>query len=229
MSGTNPAKETYSVAFKTDVKKLSAIRLETFADDAYPAKGPGRAPNGNFVLNEFRITTLPTGASTPAKPVKLVNPAATFGQDTYPIANAIDGNLATGWAIAPQFGVNQSAVFGLQAPIDAKAGVTLAIALEHRFGTGHNIGKFRISFTTDKAPKLGSPVPADLLKVLEVEAAKRTPEQKARVLQAYLATDLEYARLQRDVPVTPPGDARVLGAQDLTWALINTPSFLFNR
>ncbi len=208
---------------------ITGIRLEVFGDPSLPAKGPGRAANGNFVLNEFRVTTQATGATTAAKPVKLVNPEATFSQDQYAIALAIDNNLATGWAIAPQFGANQSAVFGFQAPIDAKAGVTLSITLEQRFGTGHNIGKFRLSFTTDKKPKLGSPVPADLLSAIETEAAKRTPEQAARVKQAYLATDAEYQRLQRDVPIAPPNDPRVLGAQDLTWALINTPSFLFNR
>ncbi len=208
---------------------ITGIRLEVLADPSLPVKGPGRAANGNFVLNEFRVTTQATGSTAAAKPVKLVNPEATFGQDGYPAAHAIDNNLATGWAIAPQFGVNQSALFGFQAPVNAKAGVTLAIQLEHRFGTGHNIGKFRLSFTTDKKPKLGSPVPADLLKILETEAAKRTPEQIARLKQAYIATDAEYLRLQRDIPIAPPSDARVLGAQDLTWALINTPSFLFNR
>ncbi len=208
---------------------ITGIRLEVLADPSLPTKGPGRAENGNFVLNEFRVTVQPTGATTPAKPVKLVGAEATFSQAAFPVANAIDGNATTGWAIAPQFGTNHTAIFGFQAPVDAKAGVTLAIQLEHRFGTAHNIGKYRLSFTTDKKPKLGSPVPADLLAILEVEAAKRTPEQKARVAQAYIATDVEYARLQRDIPVAPPADARVLGAQDLTWALINTPSFLFNR
>ena len=115
--------------------------------------------------------------------------------------------------MAPQFGVNQTAIFGFQAPVNAKSGVTLAVSLEHRFGTGHNIGKFRLSFTTDKKPKLGSPVPADLSKIIEIEVAKRTPEQIARVRQAYIATDAEYLRLQRDVPIAPPTDPRVLAVR----------------
>ena len=220
--------QTITAELKID-GAITGIRLEVLADPSLPAKGPGRAANGNFVLNELKVTAQGKGTADTAKPVKLVNPEATFGQDTFPIANAIDNNLATGWAVAPQFGVNQTAIFGFQAPVNAKSGVTLAVSLEHRFGTGHNIGKFRLSFTTDKKPKLGSPVPADLLKIIEIEVAKRTPEQIARVRQAYIATDAEYLRLQRDVPIAPPTDPRVLGAQDLTWALINTPSFLFNR
>jgi len=38
------------------------------------------------------------------------------------------------------------------------------------------------------------------------------------------------ARLTRAVANRPqPGNSRLLGAQDLAWALMNTPAFLFNR
>ena len=45
----------------------------------------------------------------------------------------------------------------------------------------------------------------------------------------FIAQDAEYQRLQREIPIPPPTDPRAVGAQDLTWALINTPAFLFNR
>ena len=31
------------------------------------------------------------------------------------------------------------------------------------------------------------------------------------------------------IAVPPPSDPRVLGTQDLVWALLNSPAFLFNR
>ena len=34
---------------------ITGIRLEVLADKSLPAKGPGRAPNGNFVLNDFKV------------------------------------------------------------------------------------------------------------------------------------------------------------------------------
>jgi hypothetical protein len=40
------------------ISKLSAIQLETFADDSLPNKGPGWN-NGNFILTELRATLLP--------------------------------------------------------------------------------------------------------------------------------------------------------------------------
>ncbi len=45
----------------------------------------------------------------------------------------------------------------------------------------------------------------------------------------YLAQDKEYQRLAAEAAKVPPADARVLGAQDLVWALINSPAFLFNH
>ena len=44
-----------------------------------------------------------------------------------------------------------------------------------------------------------------------------------------MAQDREYQRLAADAADVPPADPRVLGAQDLAWALINSPAFLFNR
>jgi len=50
-----------------------------------------------------------------------------------------------------------------------------------------------------------------------------------RIRDLYLATDREYDRLRVAAAVQAPADARVVGAQDLIWALMNSPAFLFNR
>ncbi len=56
-----------------------------------------------------------------------------------------------------------------------------------------------------------------------------TQAQKDALRAMYLAQDKEYAQLAAEAAKVPPSDARVVGAQDLVWALINTPAFLFNR
>jgi hypothetical protein len=47
--------DVYRITVKTDLARITAFRLEVLADEKLPAKGPGRASNGNFVLNEVRI------------------------------------------------------------------------------------------------------------------------------------------------------------------------------
>ncbi|MDB5308257.1 MAG: hypothetical protein JWO38_2459, partial [Gemmataceae bacterium] len=231
-SGKTDPVEVYTVTGKAKLKDpITAVRLEVLADPSLPAKGPGRADNGNFVLNEFRLSyrTADKPDAKPA-PVKLTGAQATFQQDQFPAGNAIDGNPTTGWAVAPQFGRDNAALFRFQQPVPVVAeGVAFTAVLDQRFGTNHVIGKFRLSVTTEKNPKLGSSLTPEQIALLEPPEAKRTADQKAKLRAMYLAQDKEYGRLAADAANPPPADARVLGAQDLTWALINSPAFLFNH
>jgi Protein of unknown function (DUF1549)/Protein of unknown function (DUF1553)/Bacterial Ig-like domain (group 2) len=230
VTGANPPQDLYTIEATTGLKRITAIRLDAMNDDRLPAKGPGRAPNGNFVLSEFKVTATPAGG-TQSKPVALQNAKATFAQDTFPIGNAIDGNPDSGWAVAPQFGKTHTALFELKEPIANEVGTKLTIVMEQNFAGGlHNLGKFRISVTGDAVPRLGEALPAELANLLATPADKRTPEQKARLAQLFRDQDGEYKRLAGIVASNPlPPDKRVLGGQDLMWALINNPAFLFNH
>ena len=220
---------TVSGLLETD-KPITAIRLEALADPSFPAKGPGRADNGNFVLNEFRLNFKPLDKpDANATPIKLKAIAQVFQQNGFPAANAVDNNPATGWATSPQFGMDNAALFKFDKPVSGPAGVAFTAVLDHRFGTKHVIGKFRLSFTTDPTPTLGTKLTPAQLVALDTPADKRTPAQTNMLRQMYLAQDKEYARLAAETADAPPSDPRVLGAQDLVWALINTPAFLFNR
>jgi hypothetical protein len=201
-------------------------------DATLPAKGPGRAVGGNFVLSELKLNYKglnDQGEAAKPKAIKLQNPKATFQQEGFPVANAIDNNNATGWAISPQQGRDHAAVFDFSAPVNAQNGVTFTAVFEQRYGNNHTLGKFRLSVTPDKPIRLTSPVSAELAKLLDVPAKDRTPEQKKELRRQYLAQDAEYQKLNAAIASPPPADARVLGAQDLAWALINSPAFIFNR
>jgi hypothetical protein len=230
-SGKTDAIDIYTVTGLAEIEKpITAIRLETLADPGLPAQGPGRADNGNFVLNEFRLTYKPLDKpDAAATAIKLTATQQIFQQDGFPAANAVDGNPATGWATAPRFGQDNAALFKFQQPVSGPAGIAFTAVLDQRFGTNHVIGKFRLSVTTDPNPKLSSPVSPEQLALLETPEANRTPEQKAQLRNIYLAQDKEYQRLAGEAANAPPTDARVLGAQDLVWALINSPAFLFNH
>lgn len=230
-TGKTPETDVYTVSGLAEIDKpITAIRLEVFADPSLPAKGPGRADNGNFVLNEFRLTYKQLDkpdANTPA--LKLTSLGQIFAQDTFPAANAVDNNPGTGWATAPRFGQDNAALFKFDKPVSGPAGVYFTAVLDQRFGGKHVIGKFRLSVTTEANPKLASSLTPAQIALLETPVESRTQAQKDTLRQMYLAQDKEYSRLATDAANVPPSDPRVLGAQDLVWALINTPAFLFNR
>ncbi|VTR95688.1 Vegetatible incompatibility protein OS=uncultured planctomycete GN=HGMM_F33C03C19 PE=4 SV=1: Big_2: PSCyt2: PSD1 [Gemmata massiliana] len=231
VGGKVPDTDLYTIHGLTEIDKpITALRLEVLADPTLPAKGPGRAENGNFVLNEFRLTYKAFDKpDAPATAIKLKALAAIFSQETFPAANAVDGNPGTGWATAPRLGVDNAALYKFDKPVSDPAGGYFTAILDQRYGGKHTIGKFRLSVTTDANPKLQSSVSPAQLALLETPLDKRTPAQKDALRQMYLAQDKEYARLAADTADAPPADARVLGAQDLVWALINNPAFLFNH
>ena len=232
VTGPNPTPETYTVTFDTKLQGVTGLRLEVLADDRLPAKGPGRAPNGNLVLNEFKVTADKPGGREKPKPLKLIRPQADFAQDGFSIDKAVDNNPDTGWAIAPQLGKSHVAVFELQNKVGGKEGTTFTVTLVQKFpGKEHNIGKFRISATTTKPPvTLQGQVPENIAKILDVPAEQRSPEQKAAVAAHYRSLDQTLAQLQRSVnDYVVPQSPRHMGAQDLAWALMNSPAFLFNH
>ncbi len=230
-SGKLDPVDIYTVDAEVKLKgAITALRLEVLTDPSLPAKGPGRAENGNFVLSEFSVQTRPLEKKEEKlKGVKLVRPLATFEQGGFPVRNAVDGNRATGWAISGGIGSNQMAVFNFDKPVTGKDGILLEAKFQHEFGNGHTIGKFRLAVTTDKNPKFGNPIPADLAKLLDTPVDQRTDADKKTLRDKYLAQDREYHRLAGEAAQTPPADPRVLGAQDLIWALLNSPAFLFNH
>jgi hypothetical protein len=264
----------YEIVAETDLTDITAIRLEALADDSLPARGPGRAPNGNFVLNEFDVSAGPRSDPKQSKPVKLQNPLASFNQATLTINEAIDGNRTApgnGWAIHPAMGLTHWATFETASPVGSAGGTVLTIKLTHAFTDGmHNLGKFRISVTRVAKP-VGLSLPEEYRAILATVPELRTEAQRGTLLAFHRTIDPEYrskldalnasraplpidpklielrgrlaaaskplpmdprlAQLRADVEMSikQAVERRLTAAQDIAWALINSPSFLFNH
>ena len=105
--------------------------------------------------------------------------------------------------------------------------------MNFQFADGkHVLGKFRVSATTTPGPfQMKSSLPEPIQKILAIDSAKRTDEQKKELLAHYISLDklLPELKARLDKATALENNLRLTGAQDLTWALLNSPAFLFNR
>jgi len=226
------AKDKYTLVAATDLSGITGLRLEALADPRLPSDGPGRAPNGNQVLSELRLAVAPTSDPAKSLPVTLQNAHADYSQPGWDVSGAIDGEPATGWGLAQQTGKNHVAVFESKENIGAAGGSLLIFTLDQQFGDGqHELGKFRLSVTTSTRPIRLAALPENVAKLIAIPPDKRADAQKSELAAYYRSLDTELARLSQAVAqhANDRANARLMGTQDLVWALINSPAFLFNR
>jgi hypothetical protein len=229
-------KDTYGLTAISDVAGITGVRIEALTDERLPAGGPGRAPNGNFVLSELTLAAAPKEGSAKAEPVELHHAIADFSQEGWPVANAIDGNPGTGWAVMPYGGAtvgkSHVAAFELKSPIKLDGGARLYFKFDQQYPDGkHLLGKFRVSVTNARPPLMLNGPPQNIAAIVAIAPDKRTAEQITELAKYYRSMDGELARLEAAVAESAKlgVDQRLSGAQDLVWALINSPAFLFNR
>ncbi len=266
-------KGDYVVTADTELQGITAFRLEAIADDTHPRGGPGRAPDGNFVLSEFMVSAAPKGRPAQARKVELAAASADFSQANFDVKNAIDGRPAParGWAVSPATGTTHWATFEAKQPVGFPAGTVLTFTLKHNFNRpDYMLGRFRLSATESAAP-VGVSLSGELEGILRTAAGQRNDAQKAALLKHFKSIDPGHqgksqalAEAKKPLPIDPrlkelrdtlelasrpvPVDPRLVqlrkdvemsvkqvenrrltAAQDLAWALINSPAFLFNR
>ena len=136
---------------------------EALADERLPAKGPGLAGNGNFVLSSVRIFAKPADDTNSGrgKRYPIAAARADFSQGGRQVSSVPGDNPTDGWAVYPKVGKSHFAVFELHEPIQRAKNdgdtTLLTIELDHQVHHDHNLGRFRLSVAT--APQ---PVPDDL-------------------------------------------------------------------
>ena len=177
--GYSPTHHKVKLTLKTDVRNITAIRLELLTDPELPRGGPGRSAVGSCAVSEFQVEAAP--ASDPKKVTKVKFASATADIDmpatplqvadpdkakkqliSGPADFAIDGKDETAWSIDAGPGLRnqpRKIVFTAATPIDNPGGtiLTFQIAQDHAGDDSdkddnNNIGKMRLSITVIPSP-----------------------------------------------------------------------------
>lgn len=159
-SGKDPERDMYEVVARTHLRDIRAVRLELLPDPDQPGGGIGRAEHNNIVLTNVEIDAAPVQNCEQTVKLELDAVSADWNQRGFPVANTLDGNTETGWAIQGGTEDERSVVFRLSKPISFVGGTQLRLRLG--FGSGylhHTIARFRVSVSdrVDKTPVVVHP------------------------------------------------------------------------
>ena len=186
----------FTITGETDLTGITGFRLEMIADARFPAQGPGRAMDGNFVLNEFQVTAGPKGGDPKkATPVVLQNPMADFTQINFDIKQTIDGvlNRQRGWAVSPAFGVTHWATYETKESVGTEGTTALTITMRHQFAKSFLPGRFRIAVT--KVPKpVGLGLPEAYRAIVAIAPELRSQAERDLLVNYHKAVDPEWRK-----------------------------------
>lgn len=178
ISGTVPDTAEYTLRIEGPVQDLLGFKLHALTHPSLPGKGPGRgdAQRTNFILSEV-VATLESAQGATRK-LELEHPLADFSQNKWDVAQAIDGDPKTGWAISPKFHQPHWASFRLVEPLQLAAGDSLVVRLDQNYGRGRVLGRVRLDLM------LGDARLADLTpEVLELLRADQLTDQQRKQLR----------------------------------------------
>jgi hypothetical protein len=148
VSGAPADGDTYTLVLDCDLIEVAAIQLEALTDPRLPNQGPGRAPNGNFVLGRIAVSAGQSDKPGQMQPIKVAEATADFAQQGFAVEATLDDDPKSGWAIfGPEpWNVPRTAVFRFAQPVVAPGATRWTIRLEQHYGGQHTLGRFRLRF-----------------------------------------------------------------------------------
>ncbi|MFT5523154.1 MAG: hypothetical protein ACI9HK_001098 [Pirellulaceae bacterium] len=212
-SGPTPETTYYTIRFSTDLKNITALRMEALPHESLPKNGPGRDPNGEFVLNALEIEIQPGSGGYPSG-VSWVNPVATYSKPGWDISNVLKRFVAgnVGWHIGPQSGKRHVAIFEAGEPFGFEDGTAITIRLRQWADQLRAMGRVRFSVTTVPVPFLCNDVQGEIAELLAATdiGYELSEEEQRRVDYYYGSRDPDWVKkdvalLQslRSAPINP--------------------------
>ena len=197
-SGKNPDNDTYVIQAPLTPGPFSGVLLEVFPDPSLPNQSLGRYPNGNFVLSDVHAEIHAPGLPQPLV-AEFSRAESDYDQNGYEVKKLIrdaskrgrSARNSTGWAIDGNDTAKRlprKALFVANAPLTAPSNAVLTVVLKHDAIGGHNIGRFRLSASSQPPAAInlqGSALSESLRVALHVPEPNRTEEQRKSVAAFY--------------------------------------------
>ena len=185
--------DSIEFAATSNQKRIGAVRLRVIPHDSLPKNGPGAAGNGNFVLTGFEVYV-------GDQRVEIKHVFADHEQKGYPIASAINGDKASGWAInagtsGRPMNAPHEATFVFTDPVDTQ-GKPIRIRLLHGMNENYLVGHFAID-VTPSSPTATSEHDSGLRKTLAKPSDQRSKSEKEEVEARFLAAHPEAKKKKK--------------------------------
>ena len=189
-SGDSTKSEVYELLLPASEKPVWALRLEVLPDPSLPADGPGmtgyEGPKGDFFLSELELTT-------GGRPVAIASASESFAGKAFAgkvsgAADAIDGEMSSGWTTNGEQGRPHAAVFVLAEALPA--GVPLQITMRFERHYACPLGCFRWSVSDDAEAEARGHTAAEEA-ALVVPAGQRTALQEQLISRRFLESAAE--------------------------------------
>jgi hypothetical protein len=164
--GPKPPRDSYTVSYRTELTGLRAVRLEAVTFDELPGGGPGRDPEGGFVISELELR------DGSGRPVPLAHAtASTRDGGGFSAGAAVDGRGDEGgWALTAADGESHRLVLELADPDAVAQQTRFTLVLHQNAGDLRTLGRFRLSGTADAPPVGTGPGPEPSRELLEIAA-----------------------------------------------------------
>jgi len=203
--GDNPNTDIYHAAFRTDLKNITALRIEVLPDESLPNNGPGRgvimSEGGDFLLSEISASAAPWLAPDAATRLVLQNPTVDYSQPGRTPDQTMDGKRDTGWSIKGGEGKAHAVVYEFAEPLSHDGGTLLNLVMEQFYVHNHTIGRFRVSATTEPLPIVASGVPAEIESILVKvrDSAALLAQEEVSLKDHYLSIAPELADAHKQI------------------------------
>ena len=202
-----------------DLQNITAFRFELLTDPNLPRNGPGRSLKGIGALTEFTVDVSPLDTTNKTRvkfssatadfsmPKSLLTPEhfdkAMSNRVVGPVSFANDDDESTAWGIdagPARRNTDRVAVFQCEQPAGFAGGTVWDFRVVQRHGgpindahMNYNLGRFRMSVTTNAGPIVADQVPKRVRDILAVPREKRSPQQVATVFSHWRTMQPEFA------------------------------------